>query len=124
MSESFARSSVSSAVISFVVEAIERRSSGLVAQATVPVETSITIALGASTWQRGGRSAACAAAGASAQASRSERQRAEGRHCGIRIRWPGASSCGSRSGLASSSCSSETPVFSAMPDGVSPGLTT
>ena len=41
---SLARSSVSRAVISFVVEAIERRTSGLVAHATVPVETSITIA--------------------------------------------------------------------------------
>ena len=36
-----------------------------------------------------------------------ERQRAGGAHCGSRIRWPGASSCGSRSGLAFSSCSSE-----------------
>ena len=89
MSESLARSSVSSAVISFVVEAIERRSSALVAQATAPVETSITIALGASTLQRGGRSAAPAADGASAAASEGERQRAGGPHCGIRIRWPG-----------------------------------
>ena len=124
VSESFARSSVSSAVISFVVDAIERRSSGLVAQATAPVETSITIALGASTGQRGGRSAAPAADGASAAASRASASARAGAHCGIRIRWPGASSCGSRSGLAFSSCSSETPVFSAMPDGVSPGLTT
>ena len=126
VSDSFARSSVSSAVISLVVEAIERRSSGLVAHATAPVETSITIALGASEAQRGGRSAAPAADGADASGEdeQDRRERAQRAHCGIRIRWPGASSCGSRSGLASSSCSSETPVFSAMPDGVSPGLTT
>ena len=47
VSLSFARSSVSSAVISFVVEAIERRSSALREHATTPVEISITIALGA-----------------------------------------------------------------------------
>ena len=124
MSESLARSSVSSAVISFVVEAIERRSSGLVAHATSPVETSITIALGAETGQRGGRSAALGGGRSERGGEHEQRRRAERPHCGSRIRWPGASSCGSRSGLASSSCSSETPVFSAMPEGVSPGLTT
>ena len=49
MSDSFARSSVSSAVISFVVEPIGRRLSAWRWQATMPVETSITIACGALT---------------------------------------------------------------------------
>jgi hypothetical protein len=57
---SLARSSVSSAVISFVVEAIGRRDSGARAQAIEPVETSMTIALGAvtSAGHAGGASAA------------------------------------------------------------------
>jgi hypothetical protein len=69
---SFASSSVSSAVISFVVEPIERSLSAWRAHATVPVETSITIALGALTESgQSGAFAACAGV-----ARRQERRRA------------------------------------------------
>ena len=66
VSESFDRSSVSRAVISFVVEAIERRSSAAREQATMPVETSMTIALGARACGGQAGSAACAPGAASA----------------------------------------------------------
>ena len=49
MSLSFASSSVRSAVISFVVEPTESRLSAARAQATMPVSTSMTIALWAPT---------------------------------------------------------------------------
>ena len=93
----------------------------------MPVVTSITIALGAPTvLGQAGTRAASAAGGAQQR----ERRRQEGRRdaAGARhslslIRCPGARVCGSRSGLSSCSVSSETPVFSAIPDGVSPDLT-
>ena len=67
---SLASSSVSSAVISFVVEPIERSLSAWRAQATVPVETSMTIALGALTESgQSGAFAACAGAAVSASAA-------------------------------------------------------
>src|SRR4051794_4060784 len=67
--ESFACSSVSSAVISFVVDAIERRSSGCLAQATCWVEISTTIALGAVTVSGQAGSAAARAADAPASSA-------------------------------------------------------
>ncbi len=93
----------------------------------MPVETSITIALGAPTvlGQAGTRAASAAggAQSASAGARSAAAMRRAARHSLSLIRWPGARVCGSRSGLSSCSVSSETPVFSAIPDGVSPDLT-
>ena len=74
MSLSFASSSVSSAVISFVVEPIERSLSAWRAHATMPVETSMTIALGALTESgQSGAFAACAGVAAAASASAASR---------------------------------------------------
>src|SRR3954468_4319084 len=90
VSDSFARSSVSSAVISFVVEAIGRRASGARAQAIWPVETSITIALGAVTsgGQAGGAAAravgtaAATRSTASASGHAATRRRSRALTCG------------------------------------------
>ena len=90
----------------------------------MPVETSSTIAFGA--WISSGQSrAAAGAANASASASAAAAAAIDARatHWRSLIRWPGLSVCGSRSGFRRRISSSGTPVFSAIDDGVSPGLT-
>jgi len=59
--DGFVRSSVSSAVISFVADAISRRRFGALAYATSPVEASTTSAFGADTVGGGAAAEALAA---------------------------------------------------------------
>ena len=118
-----ARSSVSSAVISFTVEP------------TGPLGVGVALARDARRWtpRSRSRSAPAPTAGirAPARARRGQRERGRehgrceqaARHWRSLIRWPGLSVCGSRSGFRRRISSSGTPVFSAIDDGVSPVLT-
>ena len=116
------RSSVSSAVISFAVDPIGRRRRRRARRRRRRSTASSRIALGAVT---SGERRGAAAAPASSERERRRRARPRGRAPASLAKLDlvaGVSVCGSRSGLSARICASGTPVFSAMPDGVSPGL--
>ena len=109
--------------MSFTVEPTGRSASAARSQATSPVETSSTIAFGALTDAGQSRAARPPARASAAAAARTAAMRRGRAHWRSLIRWPGLSVCGSRSGFRRRISSSGTPVFSAIDDGVSPGLT-
>ena len=117
-----ASSSASSAVISFVVLAIDRSWSGRFANMTVPSRASTTIAAaavgtrGAAAPPRPGAAATGTTAASTAAAD--EHSAARG-HSRSLIFWPATSPCGSSSGFSSSRRSTVVPFCSAMPLSVS-----